>query len=60
MNRSATPEPAPGTKPTLMFIDDDADMLAALKRLFGYRHALRKSAVSKPVFGALWPVPIEG
>jgi len=34
MNQTAPLEPAPDAKPTLLFIDDEANILAALKRLF--------------------------
>lgn len=34
MNQTATLEPALDAKPTLLFIDDEANILAALKRLF--------------------------
>lgn len=40
MNQTATLEPAPDAKPTLLFIDDEVNILSALKRLFrplGYR-----------------------
>ncbi len=47
MNQSTTLEPAPDMKPTLLFIDDDANILAALKRLFkplGYNILATKSS----------------
>lgn len=46
MNPTATPEPGSGTAFTLLFIDDEANILAALKRLFqplGYTILTAKS-----------------